>query len=560
MTMRGTWNEALRGLAAGLLLALCATGCLRVQEHLVLQPDGSGSVALDVEVETGAETLAMYRSADRAGPEMSYPPFNAEDLKALFPGDAFALQVKTAESGEKTVFRAEVAFKDVNALLKSPYAKAHSLWIAREGEFFRAKARHGLCGMIDLGEIDEEAGMPPPMVELIKKRDRMRVEFKLTLPAAIGATNGQKQGASATWVYDRSQKPADPKIKGSVLDLLEAECPVSGIACQPRPPVRLALTSFANLKEGGIEAGAKLPDAAEVAKQARFVPYKLQVTRLFDLTGEQQGGQNTAELTGAVLLPRALAPLRWGEPKLTEAADDRGRSLLVGGEEEDDRFARMHRYRHVRSAAIRMGTRKGDEGKPVEEQPVEARQILTLSFKAPEIDAQHLARLKGTVEALYFAGDRVVKLEKAVPRIESSDRGRISFRGGREDKGLEHPVLKEMGLRLFVEMAMRPQKGTTWIMLRGEGAAEVSEIQVFDAQGRPWSSYLNVQSGYRDGNSASWQVLVAGAPEAPLSLALRMSGVGAKAVVPFAVENVPLTDVPAGENRKAAAPAKKAEK
>ncbi len=560
MTMHGKWSEGLRGLAAGLLLALAATGCMRVQEHLVLRPDGSGTVTLDVEVESGAETLDMYRSGDRGGPEVSYPPWSEEDLKKLFPGDAFTPQVKAHEAGaEKTVFRAEVAFKDVNELLKSPYGKAHSLWIAKEGDAFRVKARHGLAGMADMGTIGEDAGMPPPMMELIKKQDKMRIEFKLTMPAAVGASTGQKEGATATWVYDRAQKPDDSKAKGSALDLLEAECPAAGITCQPQPPVRLALTSFANLKEGTVETGAKPPDPAEVLKQARFVPYKLMVTRLFDLAGEQHGGQNTSELTGAVVLPRALAPQRWGEAKLTEVADDRGKSLLVGGGDDDDRMSRYNRYRSRSSR----GT--PDEEKAAKEQPAEERHVVALSFKAPDIEAKRLARLKGTVEAQYFAGNRIVKIEKAVPKIESAQGGRTSYRGGGVDgdEGIEHPTLKELGFKLSVQTAMRPQSGMTFLVLQGEGPAKVAEIQVFDAQGRPWSSYVNGQSGFSDGDSSMWQVMIAGAPEAPLSLGLLMSGVGAKASVPFTVQDVPLVNSPAAEGKKTPAPeapAKKAEK
>jgi hypothetical protein len=62
---------------------------------------------------------------------------------------------------------------------------------------------------------------------------------------------------------------------------------------------------------------------------------------------------------------------------------------------------------------------------------------------------------------------------------------------------------------------------------------------VFDAEGRPWPTTL-MQPDSSGSEERSCQVMVAGKPKPPFSLAVAVSGVGASVSVPILVEHVPV--------------------
>jgi hypothetical protein len=89
-------------------------------------------------------------------------------------------------------------------------------------------------------------------------------------------------------------------------------------------------------------------------------------------------------------------------------------------------------------------------------------------------------------------------------------------------------------------MAMS-QSGVTMLMLQIDGKKGVLvDAQVFDAQGKPWPTFLGQQNmGMGEGNGC--QLVVPGSPPAPLSLAVVASGSGSAVEVPVLVEHIPLT-------------------
>jgi len=112
------------GLSLLLLLALC--GCFKTKDELTMNADGSGSVRLETRLLILSDTLqglGMGKSmSEREGP-VSYPPTAEAEAKRWFPAKDFKMSAKEdrAEDGSSTlVITAD--FKDVNALLASPYA------------------------------------------------------------------------------------------------------------------------------------------------------------------------------------------------------------------------------------------------------------------------------------------------------------------------------------------------------------------------------------------------------------------------------------------------------
>jgi hypothetical protein len=83
--------------------------------------------------------------------------------------------------------------------------------------------------------------------------------------------------------------------------------------------------------------------------------------RTLDLAGEGNQGQNSAQLIGAVVLPRELAPDRWGEAKLEEALDSKGASLKP---KEEERFGGASARPASMSAAARRRTRRKGPSRP----------------------------------------------------------------------------------------------------------------------------------------------------------------------------------------------------
>ena len=167
---------------------------------------------------------------------------------------------------------------------------------------------------------------------------------------------------------------------------------------------------------------------------------------------------------------------------------------------------------------------------------------VTLSFRAPEWKVKEIARVKGALELDYFGGAEVIKLSNAVPAslvVDVSGQSSYSFNSDSEHGQITDSRLAELGLSLRVENAM-VQSGMTVLSLQTSGAkTALVDAQVFDAAGRPWPTTL-MQPDSSGGEERSCQVIVAGKPKPPFSLAVAVSGVGASVEVPILVEHAPV--------------------
>lgn len=529
------------------MAAVFLCGCFQVQDELTLQSDGSGKVKLTVHSNLPEEMVGMLgmSSGFGGGGGPLYPPVNESEARHFFPAKDFTLKVEQKDAGEGKTLVVEASFKDVNRLLASPYARAHQLALTtNQNGALRLQALSGGSTLAQAAQMKpgEEMGMMemPGLEDAQKKKGEMRFEFKVTLPNPVTAANGAREDKSVSWSAERAKCKDDDEFVSKLSGVLEASCSAEGLKFSPVTPPRLGLGRFSELVAGKMAGTGALPDTNQVAKAARFVPYALQVTRSLNLSGEDGGGGSQAQLTGAIRLPADLAPQRWGEAKLEEAVDAKGNSLMP--KEGGDEMMRMNRYSH-----FGMGEEMDDEGDPDTAKPKdtgEKEHPVALSFKAPEWKVKEIAKVKGALGLEYLGASEVIKLSNAVPAslvMDMSKQSSISYSSDSERGQVADSRLAELGLSLRVEMAMVQSGMTTLTLQTGGGKSALVDVQVFDADGRPWPTTL-VPSDSSGGEERSQQVMVAGKPKAPFSLAVAISGVGASVSVPIQVEHVPVGD------------------
>lgn len=529
------------------LATLFLCGCFQVQDELRLAPDGSGKVTLNLHSNLPEDLIGMMGSGFGGGQGAPiYPPISESEARRFFPAKDFTLKVerKSADDGKTLVI--EAAFKDINALLASPYGRAHQLSLKTNGS--GALIVQGLSGGSTLAQAaqfkpeGEMAGFEVPGIEdAQKKKNEMRFEFRITLPNTVTAKNGTSEGKSVTWSVERAKCKDDDEFATKLAGVLEASCSVEGFKFTPITPPRLGLLPFNQLIDGKAATTAALPDTNKIVASVRFVPYVLNVTRTLDLSGEGSGQASQAQLTGAILMPAELAPQRWGQVKLEEAQDAKGNSLMP----KDETESMMSRITSYSSVSMRDDAQDEEQGETApRKETAEKPHIVSLNFKAPEWKIKTIAKIKGSVELQYLGGSEVIKLSNAVPANLVMDMGKRSFSSfgsGSERGQISNGRLAELGLTCRVQMAMI-QSGMTILSLEtGGGKAALVDAQVFDVDGRPWPTTL-MQSESTGGEDRSCQIMVAGKPKPPFSLALAVGGVGASIGVPILVENVPVGD------------------
>jgi hypothetical protein len=173
----------------------------------------------------------------------------------------------------------------------------------------------------------------------------------------------------------------------------------------------------------------------------------------------------------------------------------------------------------------------------------DVRHVVTFTFHPPDWKVKEIGRVKGTVTLHYFSGAEVVKLTNAIPSTWLMNMAQAMAGGGGVDtaeKHLNSPRLGELGLAISMEEGMT-QSGMTTLQLEIKGSkGALVDAQVFDADGKPWPTLMQME-GAGMGDSSSCQLMIAGSPKPPLSLAFLASGAGSSVEVPVMVEHVPLT-------------------
>lgn len=524
------------------LLFLC--GCFDVKEDFVLEADGSGSIRIETKLTLPPEAMESMSMGGEAQ-ALAYPPLTEEQAKKLFPGNDFSLTIEDQESGPQKVAVVKVTFKDINVLLKSPYGRARALAFELTNGVMTFKAITGVEAAAHLAmakdDMFKEFGPGIKIAELRKAAEKMRAEFRVTLPGAVSGGNGTREGRTSSWTFERAKAKDAPDFARQLATVLQASFSAEGLKFSPRQIPRPALQRFNELQETVLVDKGDSPDEKKIAAVAKFVPCSLQVTRSVDLSGDGGSEGSQAALTGMLVIPRAMAPEKWGQVQLEEALDSNGNSLKTA----QDRVAMQ----------VTGGTQEdeSDSEKPsifnlFKPRETDLHRHITIRFQSPEWQAKEILRLKGSVGMTYYGGTHLLKITNAIlagSLKEMKADGGMDFSEGAA-RALAHPKLGELGLSLLLQNAMRMGQVNT-LMMKSEGkTAAVKEVQAYDKDGKPWPTYLNLEGqGQEDG----FQIIVIGEPVAPLSLALLVSGGGTTVQVPILLEHIP-TSGPAGKDRE----------
>lgn len=516
------------------LLLVFACGCIKTKDELTINADGSGKVRIETQSSIPpelTESMGMGSGMMGLGEAVIYPPVSEAEARRIFPANDFTVAVdqqKSTNGDTTTVITAE--FKDINKLLASPYGRCHELSVVVTNGSLRVRGVSGMEAAALLADAKDDSGMGmmamPGLANLQKKKGKMRDEFHVTLPNAITQANGARSGKTATWIVERAKCKDAKDFAQQLGRMCEASCSADGLTLSPVTPIRLGLLPFDQLAAGAANTGAGV-GTNKIAAVAKFVPYGVSVTRSLDLSGQGNMQENSAQLVGAVEIPRQFAPQKWGTPKLEEAVDADGNDLTERG----SGFGRQF---------MMDGVFGGDS--PEAQTNNIQKHVFTLNFRPPDWKIKKIARIKGSIGLQYFGDAQVVKLTNAIPTNWIASMTSMMF-GGQVDsseKKLSSPALAKLGLSLSEQMAMA-QTGMTMLTLQVKGnRATLTDAQVFDANGKPWPTFLQ-QQDLGSIETHICEVLVAGNPSPPLSLALMVSGGGSTVNVPFSLENVTLS-------------------
>jgi hypothetical protein len=533
-----------------LLSTALLCGCLQVEDQLTIAPDSSGTVRLEVRSaasEEMSQMLAMGSPFGRgAGGNLIYPPTSEAEARKWFPAPDFTLKTTEKSDGEERTLVLEASFKDVNKLLASQYGRAHQLTLKVEGGALKLQALSGaesVARAMNLkGEGELADYLPPGTGDLEKKKAAMKFKFRVTLPNALVEANGAKDGPAATWSVERAACKDDEDFAAKLGGVLTASCAADGLKFSPVAPPRLALGAFGEVAAGQYAGTTPLPDTNQVASAVKFVPYSLRLKRTVDLSGE--GGEGSqAQLAGAFVVPAALAPAQWGQPKLLEVLDAKGQSLLP--KEDGEGSPHIRRFSHMDSEGGDENPEdaEGEAGAPKAKPTDDVRREVALSFRAPDWKVKTIKSLKAAVPMQYLSGSEVIKFSNAVPaKLVMDMTKQTSSRsfGGEERGAIEHPRLTELGLSVRVQMAMVQGTMTVISLQTSGGKQALVDAQVYDAEGKAWPTAL-AQDNEAGEEERSAQLMVTGKPKPPFSLALVWGGVGATVEAPIRLENIPLT-------------------
>lgn len=498
------------GLAVALAALLC--GCYQVEDDLTLNADGSGTVELTTIVAASVSTF----DSDLIG---IYPPVTEESVRDLFPEKDFKVntEVELADDGS-THLKTKAAFKNADALLKSPYGKVHALNLTVETNVLQLRAISGMAWLSRRAagtNTDEITSQIAGWSDLQKKSNQMRFSFKVTLPKPITSGNGASQGQAVSWAVEAAKKSLAESAQ-FLNTPMEAACSAEGLTFTPKPTVRFNATTFNALPGGSLETASGGPDEKAILQAAKFRPKTLTITRTIAYSGFF-GGQNQSVLQGELVLPREMAPLQQGVPTVTEVQDNLGNDLTP-------------------PRAPKGQQRPDFQGNnPGRKTGKEYRQPVNLQLMIPNWNATEITKLDATIDLNYFGGLQVLKITNAIKADWIS-----STRDLFNTRTISDPQLAKAGIKLSCS-SQQLQLGRPTLEFRFQGSETVvMDAQLYDSSGNPVPQVCLPES--QSLMQRGWSVLIPEQVTGPLSLALQTKGGKTQVVVPIHLEHVPVSD------------------
>ena len=200
------------------LLALAAfslfCGCVKVDQTLTLNPDGTGTINLSyARSEESASTMQGFARAmmDQSGPDMQTPlDFTDEELRQDFkeyePYGVFLDSLKSEERDGWKYRHMVIRFRDLKGLAQTGFLSDRNISIARNAQgnyvFTQAASANG--------NIPEELSGDDPQTAymLAQLMEGFRAVIRVRTPGRILETNApEKTDNSATWTFDLDKDP-----------------------------------------------------------------------------------------------------------------------------------------------------------------------------------------------------------------------------------------------------------------------------------------------------------------------------------------------------------------
>lgn len=251
-----------------IVLTVLLSGCVETKDELTLEADGTGKVRIETRTSILEEMMAGTGLAMGTGSSnaLLYPPITESEAKKYFLGDSFKATVRQEKIGKtERMLIIEATFKDVNALLNSPYARFHALTLKIESGRLMLKGLSGFESVAWLAEVKSKGkGFEKHLtaVEMEKLKTQLRTEFSVTLPNAVKASNGAQDGQTVRWITERAKCANVAEFAEKISIVLEASCSAENLRMLPVTPPRLALLRFQELQTG--DALLKLTNAVPV--------------------------------------------------------------------------------------------------------------------------------------------------------------------------------------------------------------------------------------------------------------------------------------------------------
>lgn len=512
-----------------LLCLVVASGCMQVEDTLLLHADGSGEVVLRVSGHASFPEAQRRHLERRMQPNSMptsgcYPPFHPDMAKYLFSGKGLDVTVREEGGGLHVVAR----FPSPAALLDTPYARARGLSILPvevegegegegegdgererevEGGGFRVAAWTGLQegAILDVYQPKEDGVLGSlPLADL--DRSTFRATYRFVLPGDVTDSDGEVDGNSVTWSFDGGTVSDLAKQLGA-----ETSTPLAAkVPAHPHP----AAGSFREVPTGTVEseAWAALPDILQDA--IGFTPLFVVSKRYFLYTGE--GHESKTEIFGVMELPQPLTPFSLKDAKLLSARADGINHVLP---------EREHQWNpHQYSSFLREGMRR-DAERGVVQYP------LRFEVQSPSFSQAAFEEVTGLAEFLYPHLPEVVIVPEAVSveRVVSGTARGMFRKIGLPIQNLQ--VRRGNDVTMYTFRVVRAGTG------RGDSPSpqtRLVEVRVYDGEGRPWPVLV------AQGRADVFAIQVPGEPPLPLSFALMVETPGRDVAVSFDLSPMPL--------------------
>jgi len=504
-------------------LALCA--CFDVKEHLVIHPDGSGSLSIEVKTDSDLYEVTADLGSDRwlSEARLNYPPTSMESMKVLFPGESFVIE---KAPDDKTTLKARVKFKDISAILNSPYAAVKSMDLSVDQGRLHMRTRTGFDGMAACRMADKLKNHPqfgPMMTEMCANTDDAAYLFQVTLPAEAESQKGDAAGTKVTWNFSNGQaESADPDFTA----VIHASCSAKDIEFAPRGAARIDLRHFSALVSGKTHLRADLPSAADYRGQLRFQPLELLVTNSFAYTASPIL-TNRASLAGVITVPADLAPDQWGPVRLLKARDSDGTDLLFPVKKGPE-------------SAESQNPDWFDAGKVNSAESDQVHHPVTLQFRPPAWNSKAISLLSAKLDLVFYSSESIVKIENAVPEniIRDQTRPDSVEAGHRKSKRIIAPELEDAGIELFVEDAVDMGMALMVLVKTRAPHAVIEAIGFFDRQGQPLPGIVSDSQSEWGDDRQGFMAILPGRPDPPLSMASKLRYGGEPVSVSFDINNL----------------------